>query len=256
MTTTPLHVERIRGAGPALVMLHGWGTSLEALRPLALLLAPEADIHLIDLPGFGKSPFPGAIWDSFQYAERIVAYLDEHQIKQATFLGHSFGGKVSLSLASRYPDRVSKLIVMAASGMKRRRSFPQRCRLQAIRWLGKGLKSVDALCGTTFFPQHFAPRFGSADYKNAGVMRPVLVKSVNEDLSQPISTITAPTLMLWGANDTETPSEVAQRMHALIPGSQLLIFPGKGHWLYEDVGCHLCAYYCVPFLRDYAAVEH
>lgn len=246
--TAPLHIERIRGSGPSLVMLHGWGTSLEALKPLGHLLAPYADIHLIDLPGFGQSPFPGSAWSSFDYADRLIAYLDENNIQEAIFLGHSFGGKVSLSLAARYPTRVRQLILLAASGMKRKRSFGNRCRLQGIKWVGRALKGIDSLCGTTLFSQQFAPRFGSADYKNAGSMRPILVKSVNEDLSDSISTIVAPTLMLWGDKDTETPPEVAQRMHHLISDSKLFVFPGKGHWLYQDVGCHLCAHYIIPFL--------
>jgi pimeloyl-ACP methyl ester carboxylesterase len=246
--TAPLHIERIRGSGPTIVMLHGWGSSLEALKPLGHLLAPYGDIHLIDLPGFGQSPFPGAIWSSFDYADRLIAYLDENNIDDAIFLGHSFGGKVSLSLAARYPARVHKLILLAASGMKRKRSFWSRCRMQGIKWLGKTLKGIDSLCGTTLFVKQFTPKFGSADYKNAGLMRPVLVKSVNEDLSDLISTIVAPTLMLWGDNDTETPPEIAKRMHQLMHSSKLFIFPGKGHWLYQDVGYHLCAHYILPFL--------
>lgn len=248
--TTPLHVERIRGSGLAVVMLHGWGCTLDALKPLAHLLAPHGDIHLIDIPGFGKSPFPEAVWSSFDYADRLIAYLDENNIPDAIFVGHSFGGKISLSLAARYPNRIRKLILLAASGVKRQRSFQDKCRIQGIKWLGKSLKQIDALAGTSLFSQQFAPRFGSADYKNAGLMRSILVKSVNEDLSAQIATISAPTLMLWGEDDTETPPEVARRMHQLIRHSQLIIFPKKGHWFYQDVGCHLCATYILPFLKE------
>lgn len=249
----PLHTERLVNQGSdktPLIMLHGWGVTLESLKPLGQLLSPYTDVHLIDLPGFGQSPAPDTIWDSFQYADRIIAYLNENQIDQIDLLGHSFGGKVSLSLASRYPDRVRHLILMAASGMRRRRTFPQRCRLHAIKWLGKSIKKIDSLFGTSLFAQRFSSRFGSADYKAAdSAMRPILVRSVNEDLSEQISTITAPTVMLWGDQDNETPVEVAQRMHKLIRNSHLIIIPGKGHWLYQDVGCHLCAHHILSALK-------
>lgn len=244
-----LYTDRIQGNGPPLLMLHGWGMSLEDIKPLGHLLSPQADIHLVDLPGFGHSPYPGEVWNSFQYANRLVAYLNENNIDQIDLLGHSFGGKVALSLANLYPTRVRKLILIATSGLIRQRNVQQYCRFMAIKLLGKNLKYFDSLFGTKLFFDYFAPRFGSADYKKAGAMRQILVKSVNEDLSKQIATIKTPTLILWGEKDEETPPEVAHRLHKLIKNSTLLLLPGKGHWLYRDVGAHLCAHYIAPFLR-------
>lgn len=231
-------------------MLHGWGTSLEALKPLGQLLSNDYSVHLIDLPGFGQSTQPETVWNSFDYADRIIQYLDENGIAQANVIGHSFGGKVSISLACRHSDRVNNLILVGSSGLRRRRSFAKKCRMQAIKWLGKSAKAFDSLFRTSLFSSLFAPRFGSADYKNANpMMRKILVKSVNEDLSESIALIHKPTLMLWGEQDDETPPEVARRLQSLIQKSQLFIFPGKGHWFYQDGGAHLCAAYILPFLN-------
>ena len=245
-----LHAEQISQKGFPLLMLHGWGQSSEALKSLGTLLSSKCQVHLADLPGFGRSSPPDEVWNSFQYAERFIKYLDEQNISQTDLLGHSFGGKVAMSLASRFPDRVRKLTLIAPSGLRRKRTWTEQCRYQAIRWSGKGIKAIDKLLRTNFFKQNFAPRFGSADYKQAGPMRSILVKSVNEDLSEHILMIKAPTLILWGEDDRETPLEMAKRLHRLISNSRLLVFPGKGHQLYHDAGSHLCAYHILPFLSE------
>lgn len=244
-----LHSERLGVTGHPVLLLHGWGQTLESLKPLGQLLANSAQVHLLDLPGFGLSGHPDGVWDTFTYADRLVAYLDDNKIDVVDLVGHSFGGKIAMCFAARYPERVRKLVLMGTSGIKRRRSAAQRCRMQAIRWGGKGLKAVDALLGTSFFKKQFAERFGSVDYKQAGAMRPILVKSVNEDLTESIKTIHVPTLMLWGEQDIETPPEVAKRIHALLPQSKLHLFPGKGHMVFQDAGYHLCASYINPFLK-------
>jgi len=66
------------------------------------LLAFEAQVHLIDLPGFGSSTLPDGGWDTNQYADRILR-MDEQGLEQVDLLGHSFGGRVAIRLASRYP---------------------------------------------------------------------------------------------------------------------------------------------------------
>lgn len=248
--TTSLHVEYIGEGHAPLVMLHGWGHSLEALKPLGNLLASAADIYLIDLPGFGTSEPPQEVWDSFQYAERIIQYLDSIGIKHIDILGHSFGAKVAMSLAHKYPERVHRLILLAAQGIPRQRTLKEKLRLFTIKYAGKGLKHVDKLLRTTFFKDTFAPRFGSPDYKQAGNMRSILVKSVNENMTSYFANIKTSSLLLWGEKDIDTPPEVAQRLQKLLINSKLYLFPNKGHLLYEDGGAHLCASYILPFLAE------
>lgn len=244
-----LHVEQIGEKGYPLVMLHGWGQSVDSLKPLGELLS-GSHVHLIDLPGFGQSELPDGVWNSFQYADRIIAYLDAESIKSVDVLGHSFGGKVALSLAYRYPERIRKLVLLNSAGLKRERSLWELIRFQTIRYLGKITKIVDKLTGTQLFKDKFVPRFGSLDYQRAGPMKSILVKSVNEDLTSEIAAIQSPTLILWGEHDNETPLETGYRFNKLIKNSELIVFPGKGHQVFQDVGAHLCASYIVPFLAD------
>lgn len=248
-----LHVEKLSSNGTPILMLHGWGHTSESFRPLGQLLKDSASIYLIDLPGFGKSQPPDQVWSAFEYAERLLAYMDEHHLSKVNLVGHSFGGKVAMCLSSRYPERVNSLVLISPSGLKRQRSIFQKVRLKAIAWAGKGLKLIDKSFRTELFTRHFAPRYGSADYKNAkGIVRSILVRSVNEDLAQSISLIKAPTLLLWGEKDTETPLEIGHRLSKLIKNSELRVFPNKGHLPFEGVGAHLCAYYTIPFLQEHS----
>lgn len=76
---------------------------------------------------------------------------------------------------------------------------------------------------------------GSSDYNNASVMmRRVLSKVVNEDLKHVMPLIQAPTLLVWGENDTATPLSDARKMERLIPDAGLVSFPGCGHYSFLD----------------------
>ena len=76
---------------------------------------------------------------------------------------------------------------------------------------------------------------GSSDYANATpMMRRILSKVVNEDLTDRLASIKAPTLLIWGENDTATPLTDAKKMERLIPDAGLVSFPGCGHYSFLD----------------------
>jgi len=77
--------------------------------------------------------------------------------------------------------------------------------------------------------------FGSADYAAASpMMRQCLVRVVNEDLSHLLPTITPPTLLVWGENDTATPLADGQRMEKEIPNAGLAVIRGAGHFSFVE----------------------
>ena len=252
----PLYSENLGSQGPTVVLLHGWGRSLEAVRQLGELLAQNCRVVLVDLPGFGRSPLPfpasndGGGWGTLEYSERVRQFLDQSGITECILLGHSFGGRLSVRLASKYPELVKGLILVGSHGLKRARPFKDEVRVRWIRALTKTAKAIDGLTGTRLFAHYLAPRFGSRDYNAAGDLRKTLVKTVNEDLTEQASTIKAPTLLLWGANDTETPIDLAQGFHRLIANSELHVFPNKGHEPFADVGSHLLAQCIDQFLSS------
>lgn len=253
MDRESLNVVKFGWKGNPILLLHGWGQTLESLKPLGELLAREAQIHLIDLPGFGKSTPPPQDWDTIQYAERILQYMDEQGLEQVDLLGHSFGGRVSIRLASRYPVRVRSLVLINSGGLQRQRNFRQQIRSQYIKSLRQAFGLIPVY-GERLKAWH-SDRFGSRDYKNAGILRGTLVKTVNEDLTEEASRIQKPTLLIWGELDTETPIEMGHRYNQIIPNSKLISLPGRDHFLFRGEGSHLCAYYIEKFLREIAATD-
>lgn len=239
---------RIDITGQPVVILHGWGQNLSALRPLGELLGKYRQVHLLDLPGFGASPKPKEDWDTLQYAQCVLRYMDENKLDKADLLGHSFGGHIALRLAAHYPDRVKSLVLIDSSGLKR----PPSTQRIMIRNLGQVLKVLDKIIGTSLFKNCFAPRFASRDYKNAGEMKNILVKSVNHDVTQEAQQIKNPCLILWGDKDQETPVELAERLHELIANSKIVVLPGKDHFPFASVGAHLCAFHILKFWQTLA----
>lgn len=231
-------------------MLHGWGQSLESMRPLGDLLSRFHTVFLLDLPGFGKSSPPESDWDTVEYASCVLRFLDENNLKKVHLIGHSFGGRVGIRLASRYPDRIETLTLINSGGLKRTLKGRKLIRARSIGWLSRLTKYADQTFGTRLFQNWFVPRYGSSDYKNAGDLKNILVKTVSEDLTIDASKIPVATFLLWGELDEETPVEMGYRLKRLIPKCKLVVLPGKDHFPFIDEGAHLCAHYILLFYEE------
>ena len=231
-----------------LVMLHGWGQNLQSLQPMGELLATHANIHMIDLPGFGKSAPPPEDWDTAQYADRICQYLDAQGIAQADLVAHSVGGRISIRLAHKHPERVRSMTLINAAGLKRQRTFGQSLRSQWIATMRNTFK-LSPLYRDELLTWH-SQKYGSRDYLNAGALKGTFIKVVNEDLTELAQQIKAPVLLLWGEKDTETPVEMGHRYHSLFPNSELITIPNRDHFMFQAEGSHLCSYYIEKFLAQ------
>jgi pimeloyl-ACP methyl ester carboxylesterase len=232
-----LFVKRIKGNGNPLLLFHGWGKNHRDLEPLGKLLSNFYDVYLFDLPGFGQSERPAEPWGTDQYANRIDTWIRENKLADLTLFGHSFGGKIAMHLAVKRGDIVDKLVLMGSAGLKRKRGFSGGIRFIFIALLRFFVKS----CSKKWYENWFISQFGSADYKAAGEMRPILVKSVREELSDLAEKISCETILIWGENDQETPLECGQRLAKLIPNNTLIALPGKGHHPHADSGDQLIA---------------
>ncbi len=243
-------------AGPPVLVLHGWGHNLEIIRPLAERLAEFAEVHVVDLPGHGKTPEPDAIWGMQEFAESVAAYLESKGISKADFVGHSFGGKTALKLSSMRPELFRKLVLINSSGIRPRRSLKKRIYFNSLSLLRWCVKKIDRYVNLKLFEQWFIPKFASPDYLNAGTIRKTFVRTLHEEMYEELAAVPVPTLLLWGEKDTETPLELGQRMAALIPQSQMVVLEGKGHEPFHGPGAHLCSYHIAPFLNEGRELEN
>jgi pimeloyl-ACP methyl ester carboxylesterase len=225
------------------VLLHGWGVTRESLRGIAGLLQPGYRVHLIDLPGFGEAPMPPSDWGTVQYADLLEQYVRAHVTGRFVLIGHSFGGRVAVRLAGRRPAALQGLVLMAVPGLPLTGLSRTRLRRVWIRTLRRVCGAMRHMFGSGPLEWH-TRRFGSADYRAAGDLRPVFVRVVNEDLTESARATGCRSLLLWGDDDRETPLWLARRYQALLGGSAratLVVLPHKDHHLYTGTGAHLCA---------------
>lgn len=237
------------------VLLHGWGATRESLRGIAVLLQNTHRVHLIDLPGFGDAPMPPLDWGTVQYAALVEQYVLTHAPGSVVLLGHSFGGRVSVRLASRRVAQVRGLVLMAVPGLPLTGLSRTALRRISVRWLRKVFVAFGPMVGASPLAWH-TKRFGSTDYLAAGELRPVFVRVVNEDLTEAARAVECPALLVWGDDDRETPLWLAYRYRELLGGSgkaTLVVLPHKDHHLYVGTGAHLCAFAIRRWLKSDAA---
>lgn len=219
-----LFADQYGDESPRVVALHGWGRSRSDWASVLMGLEALA----VDLPGFGRSAAPRAAWDTRQYAAELADCLNEDRL---TIVGHSFGGRVAVQFAAAYPARVKSLVLTGVpllhrSDRRAKASLPYRLIRQADR---AGIVPASMM-------EAARKKYGSPDYRAAeGVMRSILVSAVNEEYSQQLAAIRrsgVETFLVWGANDTAVPVELARRAARLLGETcDLDVVPGSGHLL-------------------------
>lgn len=224
------------GQGEAVLLLHGWGSSLEPYRQLINLLSKKYFVIALDMPGFGKTAEPTRPFDVDDYVDFVLEFLKRFPISKLSLVGHSFGGRVIIKMANRaLPFAVDKIVLIDSAGIKPQGSKKKSLR-QTCYKIGKWFATRKPIA--KLFPgllEKLRTKFGSADYAAASpMMRQCLVKVVNEDLRHLLPGIKAPTLLVWGENDTATPLSDAKIMEAEIPGAGLAVIKNAGHFSFVE----------------------
>lgn len=210
--------------GNTIVYLHGWGQNIAMMEPIA---NPHQETHrliILDLPGFGHSNEPTYPWTLDDYVEMVHALLTSLNITEPNLVGHSFGGKISLLYASKY--KVKRLLILAA---------PFKCHKPKETFKVKVFKTMKKVPLLKPVVQAMKRHVGSTDYRNATpIMRDILVKHVNYDISEYITKIKCPTFIIWGDLDEAVPVSDAHILENLITDSGLTIYEGCTHYAYLE----------------------
>ena len=223
----------VQGSGSPIVLMHGWGCNLTTLASIEKVAAESHTVYNVDFPGFGESEEPHEVWGVELYTQLIEKFIDAEGIENPILLGHSFGGRVGILYSSR--NKVKKLILVDAAGVKPRRSLKYYFKVYTYKLGKKLMPLIYGKKGAQERIEQMRAKRGSSDYNNASpMMRAILSKVVNEDLKHCMPKISAPTLLIWGENDTATPLRDAQIMEKLIPDAGLVSFPGCGHYSFLD----------------------
>lgn len=215
------------GQGKTVVLLHGWGQNLQMMHPLGEKLSKNHHIIILDLPGFGSSTQPSFAYTIYDYMEILHDFLEELKVNDPIIVAHSFGGRIAICYASKY--KVNKLVLFGSPYIKR----------EAKSLKVKILKSLKHIKALNNIAEYMKGHLGSFDYKNAkGVMRDILVKVVNQDLSENAKKILCPTLLIWGDNDVAVPVAEAKELEKIISDSALIVLKGT-HYCYLENLIHV-----------------
>ena len=231
---------------PALLLLHGFGSSLQAWDDWSVKLEQKYRVIRLDLPGFGLTgASPVNDYSEEKDLATLTHFADKLGLEKFSVIGHSMGGKMAWSLAASQPERVQALVLMAPDG------FPQ------AKDIGTKPYEVPAVMGfiKNVFPKYLVrksiePAFSDADALNdalvnryfdmlraPGVRGAILNRSNQTIYTDPVprlKAIKAPTLLIWGEQDQMIPSTNAQSYANVLSNSTTVLVPKLGHLLQEE----------------------
>jgi len=233
------------GAGPPLVLLHGYPETLQIFCELAPRLADRFTVIAPDWPGLGRSDaWPGGA-TPVHMADRLAALLDAWGLARVAVAGLDMGGQPALAFAARHPGRISGLVVMNSLVQWDEATSWEIRVLRRFGWNRLILRRLPGLvfrrAERTFLPRGVRlPPDLRADFWGAfrrPEVRAFLAKmcagyqGTLPRLPELARAIACPTLILWAGRDRHFPVAHAERLHATIPGSTLRVLPDAAHWM-------------------------
>ena len=225
------------GQGPPLVLLHGYVTDGPTTWQSQLDdLSSDFTVVAWDAPGAGASADPPESFGMGGYVECLAGFVAGLGLGRPHVGGLSFGGALALALAARRPDVPATLVVAGGyagwAGSLGAEATEERLRQAVTLSELTADEFVAALLPTMFFrppAPAVVERFEAAmrAFHPAGFR--ALARASAEDLTGDLPRVRAPTLLVYGEEDTRAPRSVAEHLHAAIAGSTLVLLPGAGH---------------------------
>lgn len=230
------YVEAGDPSKPTVILLHGLGSSVAS--SWMFTIAPlSANYHVValDQVGFGKSDKPLLKYRVATYVDFLDKFMSELKIERASLVGNSLGGWVAALTAIKYPNRVEKVVLADAAGLK-----PSDVDLKLVyslnystrdevRDLVKRVFYNQALFSTdAFIDQSIAVRLAAGD----GYTINSLIESIKRDedfLNGRLGDVKKPTLIVWGKQDGLLKVTDGEQLHAGIAGSEFIVFDQCGH---------------------------
>lgn len=238
------------GAGPPVVLLHGFASSIYTWKDVLPALARERRVVALDFPGFGQSDQPADL--AFDLYPRVVlGLLDRLEIARASLVGNSMGGAVSVVVAGTRPDRVERLVLIDAAGfnmgagdepwiLRLFTAWPLNVLLERLPVRGflvrRALHQVfhdPSLVTAERFDEYLTPLL------RPGAM--AAIRSLMSDrrlrdgrVADLVPQVKEPTLVLWGREDRWIPVANADRFASAIPGSRKVVLEACGHVPQEE----------------------
>ncbi len=232
--------------GPAVIMLHGLGSSLHTWEPWAQALSAHDRVIRFDLPGFGLTgPDPSGDYTDARSVQVLAALMDALSVKRASLIGNSMGGKFAWMFAAAYPDRVVKLVLISPDGFAspgfaydKTPEVPLMAKLLPYTLPRFMLRAnvAAAYADPNKLSDAVLDRYRDMMLV-PGNRQALLDRTAQVRLEPPeplLRRIQAPTLLVWGEKDALIPFSNARDYLAAIPNSRLVSFPDLGHVPQEE----------------------
>lgn len=231
---------------PALILLHGLGSSLHTWEPWAKALSSDYRVIRFDMPGAGLSgPDPSGDYSDARSMQVLAALMDHLGIAKASLIGNSMGGKIAWKFAAAFSDKVEKLVLISPDGFAspgeeygKRQPVPSMVRLMRYVLPKPFLKmNLDPAYGD---PARLTDDIVTRYYDlllGFGNRDAMIARMEQTELVQPeplLRSIKAPTLLLWGQKDAMIPLANADDYLKALPNRKLVVLPGLGHLPHEE----------------------
>jgi pimeloyl-ACP methyl ester carboxylesterase len=239
-------VESGKPDAPCVVMLHGFGSSLQTFDAWAAGLSAHFRVVRLDLPGFGLTGAdPTGDYSDARTLKLLSGLMDRLGIAKASFVGNSMGGRFAWEFASEFPDRVEKLVLISPDGFASTGFAYGKAPAVPLMLRALPYTMPKSMLKQTLVPAYADPRRLSDatvtryyDFMRApGVRQAVIDRTAQTVLQDPVPLlrkIKAPSLLLWGEQDAMIPIANAADYLAAIPGAKLVRLPGVGHVPQEE----------------------
>ncbi|MED7952082.1 alpha/beta fold hydrolase [Streptomyces sp. BE303] len=232
-----------RADGPVVVLAHGFGCDQNMWRLVVPALAGDYRVVLFDYVGSGRSDASAWTEDRYSsldgYARDVVEVVEELDLRDVTFVGHSVSAMVGVLAAAAAPERFSRLVMVAPSpcyidedgyrGGFDAGDIDELLESLESNYLGWSAAMAPVIMGNPDRPElgeELTTSFCATDPDMARVFaRTTFLSDSRDDLKS----VTVPTLVLECAQDVIAPREVGAYVHAAIPGSQLVTLDATGH---------------------------
>ena len=247
---------RRAGAGPAILMVHGITSSSRTWRNVIPGLAEDYDVIAPDLLGHGRSGKPRGDYSLGAYASGLRDLLAVLDVDRVTVVGHSLGGGIAMQFAYQFPERLERLVLVDSGGLGGEVSMVLRAATlpgaefvlpllfgpiprTAGRTIGKvlGKLGMRASANTRGLAEGL-DSLGDAAARRAFVHT---ARSVIDPAGQRVDardrlylSRDVPTMLIWGECDRIIPVAHGRGAHELMPHSRFEIFPGAGHFPFND----------------------
>ena len=233
-------------SAPAVIMIHGFGSSLQTWDGWARNLEADHRVIRFDLPGSGLSaPDPTGDYTDARSITLLMALQDLLGLEHTSVVGHSIGGRMAWTFAAQQPARVDKLVLVAPDGFASPGfQYGEPAQIPATFTLMRYVLPK-AMLRMSLAPAYAVPdkltdevttRYH--DLMRAPGAREALLQRLQQTvLVDPLpflKSIRAPTLLIWGEGDAMIPITNAAEYLKALPDARLVAIPGAGHLPHEE----------------------